>query len=128
MLLTNGQWFSQTLPQLWSIDLSYNQITNIEEDFFTGMPSLTKLRLDSNSLKTLNYKCFVNVWHQLHELWVDNNQMKCDPSLQWIPEVMHPTFFDDGVCYSEHPYNGTRFFYELQSGDSDITPTLLSKQ
>jgi Leucine-rich repeat (LRR) protein len=48
-------WFSVKLPELWSLDLSYNKISTIDKEFFREMPSLRRLRLDNNELKSLNW-------------------------------------------------------------------------
>ncbi len=53
--LLNRKWFSKTLKDLWSLDLSYNKIVSISEDFFIGMTSLRKLRLDNNKLMALPF-------------------------------------------------------------------------
>ncbi len=48
-------WFSVKLPELWSLDLSYNKISTIDRELFSKMPSLRRLRLDNNELKNLNW-------------------------------------------------------------------------
>ncbi len=60
--LLNRKWFSKTLKDLWSLDLSYNKIVRISHDFFTGMTSLRKLRLDNNKLMTLPIDSIEIIW------------------------------------------------------------------
>ncbi len=64
-------WFSSELKFLWSLDLSYNSISDIPENFFTGMTALKKLRLDNNSFRTLKYNWLRPIWPNLHEFWIN---------------------------------------------------------
>ncbi len=64
-------WFSPNLNSLWSLDLSYNSISDIPENFFTGMPALEKLRLDNNSFRTLEENWFYPIWQHLYEFWIN---------------------------------------------------------
>ena len=64
-------WFHSTLPSLWSLDLSYNMIETIPQDFFNGMTAIRKLRLDNNRLKTLHKSWFQPIWPLLREFSID---------------------------------------------------------
>ncbi len=64
-------WFSSQLYFLWSLDLSYNSISDIPKDFFTGMRALKKLRLDNNSFLTLKDSWFLPIWPNLSEFWIN---------------------------------------------------------
>ena len=64
-------WFPSQLESLWFLDLSYNKISWIPDNYFLGLTALRKLRLDNNSFVTLNKLWFHHIWEGLHELWID---------------------------------------------------------
>ncbi len=71
--LLNRTWFSPDLPDLFSLDLSYNKIVSLPQDFFVGMNALRKLRLDNNKLMSLPFDTIKNIWNkQLIEFTIES--------------------------------------------------------
>ncbi len=65
-------WFAEDLPKLWSLDLSHNKISEIESDFFNGMPKLRRLRLDNNQLKHIYLVYFLVSDRNLNEFSIES--------------------------------------------------------
>jgi Leucine-rich repeat (LRR) protein len=65
-------WFAEDLPKLWSLDLSHNKISEMESDFFNGMPALRRLRLDNNELKEIYLVYFLVSDRNLNEFSIES--------------------------------------------------------
>jgi Leucine-rich repeat (LRR) protein len=77
--LLNRKWFSTTLKDLWSLDLSYNKIVSLSQDFFSGMTSLRKLRLDNNKLMFLPFDPIEIIWKNglLNQFFINSESSYC---------------------------------------------------
>lgn len=55
----------ETMPYLWLLDVSHNNLISLEATFFQGMPALKEVNFESNHLTTLTWDLVKPVWKHL---------------------------------------------------------------
>jgi len=68
------------------LDLGFNLLTEIPQDAFDGLSSLTLLALDGNPLATLSQSSFVALNSTLRGLSLGGRFLNCDCRLKWLLE------------------------------------------
>ncbi|CAG9766682.1 unnamed protein product [Ceutorhynchus assimilis] len=71
------------VPKLRRLDLSANSIKHIDVRAFEGLKDLERLKLNHNEILTLTFGSF-DVLPSLRQLDISNNPLQCDCGLLWI--------------------------------------------
>lgn len=71
---SNSPFVLDEMQQLLELDLSYNNLQNVQGKFFAGLKYLTDLRLNNNDIRHLETRCFQNLT-RLKRLILSNNKI-----------------------------------------------------
>ncbi|XP_076317641.1 chaoptin-like isoform X3 [Tachypleus tridentatus] len=87
---------------LEKLDLSYNELSHLENDVFSDMPALNILRLSANKIIYLYESTWSPIWEQLFLLVIQDNEIRCDQHLKWIFNYEFPFTFSGSCKWPEH--------------------------
>lgn len=76
-----------------------NKITSLPGDIFFDMPDLQVVSLQGNLISELHQTTFKNIWHNLTNVLLDGNPLKCNCKMLWIVKKQTPSVFQ-GECYA----------------------------
>ncbi|XP_072173927.1 CD180 antigen-like [Diadema setosum] len=85
-ILSLPEKFLNDTVQLRELKLAHNDIVFLRSDLFRNIENLTELDLSFNRLVMLDIATFEPILHTLLVLNLEQNQLACNCSLQWLPE------------------------------------------
>lgn len=88
------------------LDLSYNRLDSLPQDFFSEMPRLKRVVLSGNKFNSLPQNTWQAVWTRLEHLLLKDNPMVCDHQIKWLLTQKTPNHFE-GTCQSPEELSGT---------------------
>ncbi|RWS12924.1 hypothetical protein B4U79_17980 [Dinothrombium tinctorium] len=106
----------KVFQNLHTLDLSENEIEELDEEIFRYFPRLTHLKLNNNRIIMISWSTLAPIWFNLSEFQLNGNPLDCHDYC-WIydeDKYPHPQFFDSTSCqYHKRGQVRLTFFHKL---------------
>ncbi|KAL3873569.1 hypothetical protein ACJMK2_036666 [Sinanodonta woodiana] len=125
-LVTVPDFVFRYITKLQILDLSYNQLTSVNQKSFHGLKdTITSITLSENNLTTID-ECVFKNFSKLNHLFLSENIWNCDCHLLWLYDWINvsPGIADlvDCVCHSPPSLIGKQI-QNVNRQDLFCTPT-----
>ncbi|GFQ87685.1 uncharacterized protein TNCT_396571 [Trichonephila clavata] len=100
--------FFTTNMNLEFLDLSWNRIKEIGDKQITSLPRLKSLMLSSNDIVELKESSWEGVPSSLKLIGLDSNPINCDCGIQWINSTFHINVVIEGTCSTPEDYEDSQ--------------------